>query len=126
MNMATPTSPARPAGPHTENTPGSPRVWPALVLVAVYWSFRLISGSLLDLSIYAGFFSMVGAAGLLILLFFAWWLTNRRIKISERLGVVLAVVVGAFIAEALSDKTIGWFSVLIPTMLLSACTTASR
>jgi outer membrane protein assembly factor BamB len=101
----------------SEHTSGSrsellPRVWPALVLVAAYWVFRLVL-PWLQLPIYAGFFSMVGAAGLLVLLFFAWWLLSLRIRLKERLLALVMVAVGAFLAQALSDPSIGWFSVLI-------------
>ncbi len=99
-------------GSNAGSPPALPRIWPAVILVAAYWIFRFVTGSLLDLSIYVGFFSMVGAAGLLILLFFAWWLTNRRIKVSERLLAIAAIAACAFVAVKLSDKSIGLFSVL--------------
>ncbi|HEX4148433.1 MAG TPA: PQQ-binding-like beta-propeller repeat protein, partial [Pirellulales bacterium] len=88
------------------------RVWPALTFVAIYWAFRLVL-PWLQLPIYAGFFSIVGAAALLVLLFFAWWLFNGRVKWRDRLLALVLVVIGACVAQALSDPSIGWFSVLI-------------
>ena len=122
--MAIPTTLTHSTGTDTGSAQVLPRVWPAVTLVAAYWIFRLVTGSLLDLSIYVGFFSMVGAAVLLILLFFAWWLTNRRIRMSERLLAVAAVAVCACVAVKLSDKSIGLFSVVMfgLPMVISAWT----
>src|SRR6185437_11511029 len=77
-----------------------PRVRVPLVLIALYWAVILLLPAL-QLPIYATFFSKVIAAGLLILLFFGWWLLgNRQVPLRERIIAFVVVVVGAFITEA--------------------------
>ncbi len=94
-----------------ESTP-APRVWPAVVLVATFWGFVIVS-RLLDLPIYGVFMSNMGAAALLGLLFMVWWLMNRRITARDRLfGFAVAIVCGG-LAARLCDPSVGPIGVVL-------------
>src|SRR5215469_14965834 len=70
-----------------------PRVWPAIVLVGLYW----LCGPVLYWLEIPGFvlwLTIMGALAALTLLFVVWWLNNRRIRGMDRLWG-LAVAVGA-------------------------------
>jgi outer membrane protein assembly factor BamB len=88
-----------------------PRVWPAVVLIALYWTFILGLGRL-DLPIFAIFMSTVAASALLTLLFSIWWLSNRTITGKERLFVFLVFVGGAVAASVFSDPSVGPMGVI--------------
>jgi hypothetical protein len=82
------------------------RVWPAVVIAAAYWLTMFVL-SRLDLPIFAGFFSSVGASLLTGLLFTIWFLTRRAIRGRDRLLVILAAVAGAALVGVASDKSVG-------------------
>ena len=82
------------------------RVWPAVVIAAAYWLTMFVL-SRLDLPIFAGFFSSVGASLLTGLLFTIWFLTRRAIPGRDRLLVILAAVAGAALVGVASDKSVG-------------------
>src|SRR5580704_15488353 len=98
------------------------RVWPAVVLAAAYWVAMLVI-SQLDLPIFAGFFSSVGASVLTGLLFSIWFLTRRAIPGTDRLLLVLAVVAGAMLVGFGSDKSVGFQGLVFigPPLLVTAC-----
>jgi len=68
-----------------------PFLWPALVLLAVFWAAHFIVGAI-DKPYFVGFLYGMGAPALLLLLFSIWWWTNRRIAMSYRTFGCLAVV----------------------------------
>jgi outer membrane protein assembly factor BamB len=97
------------------------RVWPAVVIAAAYWVTMTIL-SRLDLPIFAGFFSSVGASALTGLLFSIWFLTRRAIPGMDRLLVILAAVAGAVLVGFVSDKSVGFGGLLFigPPVLVTA------
>ena len=111
--MASDSSSTPPGEPATV-APAPPRpvrVWPGLFLVAVFWTFWsaiVFAG----LPISTTFMSRAGAWALLTLSFPIWWLTNRTIRLSDRLWTFAVLVVGGAAAIALSDKSLGAFGVL--------------
>jgi outer membrane protein assembly factor BamB len=109
--------------PTVAPTAASPRIWPALVLVALYWGVTLVVRSL-ELLYFVGFLTGMATAAVLTLGFFVWWWTNRRIRLSDRaLGFCLVLGAGALV-EPLCDKSIGWFGILTGAlpMVLTALT----
>ena len=92
------------------------------MLAVAYWVAMLVI-SRLDLPIFAGFFSSVGASVLTGLLFSIWFLTRRAIPGTDRLLAVLAVVAGALVVGFGSDKSVGFQGLLFigPPMLVTAC-----
>src|SRR5262245_60749237 len=87
------------------------RLWPAVVLVALYWSLYFIVGSL-DKLYFVGFVYGMGSAGLLVLLCLSWGWTNRRIALKDRWGGFLLIVAALFIAEPFCHPSVGWFGLL--------------
>src|SRR5690348_3206963 len=85
--------PATPAAPPAPR----PRLWPAVVLVGLYWAVFLVCGRL-DLPLFVRFMSQLISTALLLLLFTGWWLINWRFRLADRLlglGAAVAGGVGA-------------------------------
>ncbi len=76
------------------------RVWPGVVLVALFWSV-FFGVRVLDAPISTGFMSIMGAASLMTLLYLGWWLCNGTVRLAERVFDVGVLIVGLLIA--------GWF-----------------
>lgn len=105
-------------GPSTESAaqettapPRKIRVWPGLLLAGAYWAFFIAIGQL-GLPITTTFMSRAGAGALLVLLFTISWLTNGTVRLSDRLWVFLALIVGAVTACVVAKQTLGAFGVL--------------
>jgi outer membrane protein assembly factor BamB len=78
-----------------------PRLWPALLILAVLWAARLLAGRFWQgeaAYVYAVFFGPLIGAGLVLL----WWLLLSRVPWRDRLLALLAVLVGAA-ATVLTD-----------------------
>lgn len=91
------------ANESTSSVPGvparRPRVWPAIVLIALYWAVALGIGWA-ELPIYTTFMSSAGALMLLTLAFPIWWLTNGTFRGRDRLLVLAVLVAGGAAASA--------------------------
>ncbi len=96
-------APAAPAKP--------PRVWPAVVLVGLFWVFRFVLGWFKDLPTGVSFFILIGSTALLTLLFSVWWLIHRRRGWSERLAGLGVAVAGGAMAGILTQETLGGITV---------------
>src|SRR6266568_2305445 len=83
-----------------EPVPQRPRYWPALVLIALYWS-ALIALRSQDLVISTVVMSSMSASALLPLLVTIWWLTNRSVPPRDRIFSFLSVVGGGVLAYLL-------------------------
>src|SRR5579864_8435038 len=76
-------------------------IGPAVVLVVLFWATQVVT-PLLDLPIYAGFFTIAGAGALFVLAFSIWWWLNRELSWKGRLAgfatlaalAALVVIVG--------------------------------
>src|SRR5271166_2628952 len=93
-------APARPA-----------RVWPAVVLIALYWAVRVVTNAM-DMTISAHFITSVLVPGVIVLLFLVWWLTCLRIPFVERFGGLVALAAGTYLAAKASHPSIGGFALL--------------
>lgn len=88
------------------------RVWPAVVLIVAFWAVWALP-HFVDMTISSQFFTSFIPAVLLCLLFSIWWLTNRRIRLADRLIGFGALACGCWLAARLSDPSIGLFTLLI-------------
>jgi outer membrane protein assembly factor BamB len=89
-----------------------PRLWPAVVLVGLFWAWFLVARAL-ELATFVRFLSSIAACALLLLAFSVWWLRNRRVSGTERLiGFGTAVAAGAA-AVLLSLQTLGAIGLLL-------------
>jgi outer membrane protein assembly factor BamB len=84
------------------------RVWPAVVMLAVFWAF-LYANHTLDMSMFARFISRMAAFGVMLLCFLGWWLSRSAISWRDRLlAIVVALVIGVGTRFFL-DKSIDGF-----------------
>jgi outer membrane protein assembly factor BamB len=94
------------------SAPTTPRFWPAIVLLALFFAFQA-GAEWVEMSMFVRFISRMVAHALLLLLFLAWWLTNRRLSRADRWLAVGVVVAGAAVAGMLSDPTVGIFGLVL-------------
>jgi hypothetical protein len=83
-------------------------LWPPLTFVAVYWLAAVVVARL-DKPYFYGFLYGMASAGLLTLVFFAWWWTRRRIRLGDRLLGFLLVLAGGVIAAPFCHPSVGGF-----------------
>jgi hypothetical protein len=103
---------------YASEDPSRPRIWPAVVLVGLYWAYAGIS-SALEMPTFIRFMSQTGVLLLVMVGFLIWWLFNRRIKWSDRLLVLGSAVAAPVVGYLLADKTLGPITIMngIPVML---------
>jgi outer membrane protein assembly factor BamB len=87
------------------------RLWPVLALVALFWALQIVVAGL-NKSYFFGFLFSMAASALLILVSFAWWWTNRRIRLPDRLYGFVLIVGAGVIVTPLCHPSIGVFGVL--------------
>lgn len=88
------------------------RLWPAVVLLALFWVF-FVANRALELDMGTRFFSRLIAHGLLLLAFFGWWLSRGAVTWRDRL-LALAVFIGGGVALlSVSDASISVFTILL-------------
>jgi outer membrane protein assembly factor BamB len=102
-----PTTPAAPAP--------RPRLWPAVVLVGLYWAFFLVCWQL-EMPLFVRFMSQVISCALLLLLFTGWWLINWRIPLADRLLGFAAAVAAGVGATVLADRTMPGITLLLTAL----------
>jgi hypothetical protein len=66
----------------------------------------------LDKPYFYGFLYGMASAALLTFVYFGWWWTRRRIRLSDRLLGFLLVIVGGLIVAPLCDRSVGVFGLL--------------
>jgi hypothetical protein len=93
------------AGPEEPSALRPIRVWPAIVLVALFWAFW-VAHYLAPLDPGIRFLSRMAAFGVLLLGFLIWWLSRRSISWRDRLLAIALWIAGTFVAERLADKTL--------------------
>jgi outer membrane protein assembly factor BamB len=99
-----------------------PRLWPAIVLVALYWTSRYMVYRQDMLYFYRFLYGMASAA-LLALAFLIWWWASRRIRLVDKVYGFVIVCVGFFIAGKLCHPSFGWFGLMtggLPIVLTAA------
>src|SRR5579871_3201620 len=93
--------------------PRSPiRVWPAVLLLALFWGFH-VAGYWLEMSMFFRFISRMAAHAALLLGFLIWWFTNRRLSWYDCwFGVGVTVATGV-VAGLIADKTVSPFGLVL-------------
>jgi outer membrane protein assembly factor BamB len=87
-------------------------LWPAVVLLALYWTGHFVVGRL-ETFYFVRFAFNVGSSVLLAVLFTAWWWTNRRVSLRGRLyGFLLIVGLGLLVGQ-LYHPSIGWWGLFV-------------
>ncbi len=95
-----------------------PRIWPAVVLVGLYWSYDLVL-RWLEAEMFVRFMSLLVATALLTLFFLAWWLTNRRIARADRWACLGVAVICGVISGLLSSRVgvMAWLLMSLPWVI---------
>ncbi len=79
------------------------RLWPAVLLVIVFWVFHFGS-DYVEMSMGNRFMIRFSFYGIVVLSFLVWWLAFSRAKWQDRLLALAAFIVGAMVAGLLADK----------------------
>jgi outer membrane protein assembly factor BamB len=97
----------------------TPRLWPATVLVALYWiAFAVVAAQ--EKPYFVGFLYSMAAPAVLVLVFSIWWWRNRRIPFAERVYGCVAVIAPGLAVAPLCHPSI-WFG--LPTVGLPVALT---
>src|SRR5258708_10736046 len=83
--------------PTSATAPAQPRLWPALLLVVLFWSGTFITRQM-ELATVVRFGSRISLVALLTLGFLIWWLTNRRVQAPDLLLGVAALLASGAVA----------------------------
>lgn len=120
-------TPADSAGHDSAPTLKPPRIWPAALLLGVFWTvFSVVTWTELGVTLgFAGFLLVYGACALTTLLIAFYWLGASRVRWAERLGVFGVVLLAGIVATFLADRSALPF-MLMPglPLVLTACTLA--
>jgi outer membrane protein assembly factor BamB len=84
-------------------TARSIRLWPAILIVAVFWVFHF-SADYFEMTMFMRFISRFGMYGIVILSFLVWWMGFSRVPWKERWLGLGALIIGAIGAGLLADK----------------------
>src|SRR4051794_4333994 len=95
--------------------PPRPRVWPALLIIALFWAARLLLANL-EMPIFQRFMGTLAATAVLMLAFLLWWSIDRRGRRGQRLVPVLAWLIGGVLVGVLSFKSLGPMPLLMTAM----------
>ena len=98
--------------------PRPPRVWPAVVLIGLYWACLGVS-SLLEVSGFSKFLFLSAVLALAVLGYLVWWLSNGRVRWRDRLLVLACAIAAPVVAVFVADKSLGPVTVFsgVPVML---------
>lgn len=99
--------------------PKTPRLWPAVVLVGLYWIIYLVI-EFAELPVFQAFLIRFAALALVTIGFMVWWLTNRRIDLADRFQLFGAAIAAGVIAILLTHRTVikpTVFFLAVPWML---------
>jgi outer membrane protein assembly factor BamB len=98
------------------------RVWPAVVMVALFWVFW-VAHYAIPMDAGPRFLSRMAANVLLLLGFLIWWLSRSSIRWRDRLLAVALWIVGTYLAVMVADKTLGsLFAMFLSTASLAITT----
>ena len=88
-----------------------PRLWLPVTLIALYWAYVAVSAAI-DMPTFTRFMSQSAALLVVMLVFIAWWVFNRRVGRRDRLLVLVAAVASVVLGQWLSHKSLGPLSVI--------------
>jgi outer membrane protein assembly factor BamB len=95
------------------------RLWPAFVLLALFWIAFAVVGAL-EKPYFVGFLYSMAAPAVLLLLFSIWWWRNRTIPWADRVYGCLAVLATGLVVAPFCHPTM-WFG--LPTIGLPVALT---
>jgi hypothetical protein len=106
-------------GPEQGSPAPLPRIWPPLVVLAVFWAaYSLWRWTELGASLgFLGFLMLLAIGGAAALLFVLWWLAASRVSWRERLAVLAAAALAGGVACFYADRRLGPF-LLVPGLPL--------
>ena len=110
--MTTDTGTDSAGAPHdssASDTPAAPRrraIWPAVMLVALYWAV-VGATTLLDVGTFSRFMTQFLVLIGVTLAFVTWWLCTRRVSWGDRLFVLAGAIAAPVVAVLVSDPTLG-------------------
>jgi outer membrane protein assembly factor BamB len=105
MKLEAPTVAAQAPTPPAAAAGARPRLWPAVVLVALFWFAFVIVGAL-EKPYFIGFLYGMAAPAVLLLLFSVWWWCNRRIPLGDRAYGCLLVLAGGVVVAPFCHRSI--------------------
>lgn len=88
------------------------RVWPAVVLAILYWSW-ILGSQRLELPIFGRFLGQLAASALFLVLFLAWWWTRRGVPRRTRAAATGILVLGWLIVGIFAHPSMGGASTLM-------------
>ena len=91
------------------------RLWPAVVMLALFWVFDLANGSF-EMTMFARFMTRLAAHGLLSLGFLIWWLSSRGLSWRDRLLPLAVFLVGSIVVLRLCDPSIGVWAIFLTAL----------
>lgn len=118
MASTTAERPAATSGGELAPTNRPNRVWPAIVMVALFWVFW-VAHYMISMDAGTRFLSRMGVNVLLLLGFLIWWLSRSSISWRDRLLAVGLWILGTWAAVKLADKSLADpFSMFLSTSSL--------
>src|SRR6266571_5312341 len=81
------------------------RVWPAVVMVALFWAFW-VAHYVIPMDAGTRFISRMAMNALLLLGFLIWWLSRSAISWRDRLIAIALWIAGTWAAVKLADKSL--------------------
>jgi outer membrane protein assembly factor BamB len=90
----------------------TPRVWPGLILVGVFWVCYFTTRAI-ELTTFVRFISSMAICAALTFGFVTWWLLSFRRSWSERLVGLAAAIGGGIAAAPLCMDTLGAFALIL-------------
>ena len=87
------------------------RLWPALVMLAAFWTTVFVAREI-ELVTFVRFLSSMATSGLLVLAFTTWWFFRKGISRQDRLFGFCATLAGGVVAGFVCDKSIGIFGLI--------------
>lgn len=98
--------------PGRTNTDARPRVWPAVMVVLVFWGVH-VALMTTNQPLFRRFMGMLFSTGLLLLLYLSWWSLDRKGRRGERLAAVGTFFLAAIVVGAITFKSIGIMAMLL-------------
>ncbi len=119
MSAATLSTPIDPAAERSR----SARLWPAVVLVAVYWTVFAATG-LADVTLFQRFMWRMGLLAGVTLAYLIWWLASRRLPLGDRFVVLIGFIAIAGVSWLLLDPSLNGLQLAVVFWAVPATLTA--
>jgi outer membrane protein assembly factor BamB len=83
-----------------------PKIWLPVTLMVIYWAYVIVT-NMAEMPMFPRFMSQMSLFVLVGLIILGWWLFNRRVRWTDKLIVLAAVIASPILAKVLSDQTLG-------------------